>query len=188
MDETLTLVEKTAFLKSVDLLASVPTEALAQVAARAREVHCDAGDVIFQRGDPNRAVILVIEGVVELRHGRALVRVLKDGMAYGELFLHEDEPHEYSAVAVEHTHLLSVALADAWEAMLDFPEIGVGMVRAVALRNHELIQRLLELEDLLGRFHVTLQEAGIEAPGARGPELAPGVDMLKDPGPRPRAH
>src|SRR6185503_19871817 len=38
MPGTMKLVEKTAFLKSVDVLADVPTEALAQLAGRAAEV------------------------------------------------------------------------------------------------------------------------------------------------------
>jgi hypothetical protein len=49
-----------------------------------------------------------------------------------------------------------------FDAMLDFPEFAVGMVRGLAIRNDELIQRLLGLEGLLGRFHAQLRAAGIE--------------------------
>ena len=87
MEETLTLIEKTAFLRSIPLLASIPTEPLAELAGRAREIHSDAGEVLFQEGDPDRGTYVVIDGLLQLRRGRSVVRVLKSGMAFGELWL-----------------------------------------------------------------------------------------------------
>jgi CRP-like cAMP-binding protein len=178
MEETLTLIEKTAFLKGMDVLASVPTEALAQLAARAKEIHCDPGDALYREGDDNTGVIVVVEGLIELRRGRALVRMLREGNGFGELFGPEGKPHEYTAIATTHTHVLNVTLADMWEAMLDFPEFATGMVRAIARRNHELTRRLLDLEELLGRFHAALKAAGIEPPAARPSEAAPMEERL----------
>jgi CRP-like cAMP-binding protein len=173
VDETLTLIEKTAFLKGMDVLASVPTEALAQLAARAREFHHEAGDVVFAQGEANRGAFVIVEGLVELRRGRALVRMLRDGDAFGEVFSNEGDPHEYSGIASTHAHVLNVTLAEMWDAMLDFPEFAVGMVRSVSRRNHELTTRLLELEGLLERFHAALKQAGIDPPAPPVGELAP---------------
>lgn len=164
MEETLTLVEKTAFLKSVEVLSSIPTEALAQLAARAQEIRCEPGDVLFAEGEPNRGTFLVVEGLVELRKGAALVRMLRERMTFGEMFLDQDEPHQYTAVASQSSHVLNLQSQEVVEGMLDFPEFGVAMVRSLALRNHRLTQRVLEMEELVARFHATLQEAGIEAP------------------------
>lgn len=182
MDETLTLVEKTAFLKGIEVLSGVPTEALAQLASRTREIHFDAGDVVFAEGEPNRGTFLVVDGLIELRKGRALVRLLQPGGAFGELFSGEGAPHFYTAVAVRHTHALNITLDEVFDGMLDFPEFGVGMVRSLAERNHELVQRLLELESLLGRFHAALRAAGLEPPDARLPfeeGMAPGGPLTR---------
>jgi CRP-like cAMP-binding protein len=173
VDETLTLIEKTAFLKSLPILASVPTEALAEIAARAREIHFDSGATIHSEGQSNRGAFAVLEGVVELRRGRALVRMISQGQAFGELFLSEGEPHRFTAIASNHVHVLNITADDTFDAMLEHPEFAVGMTRSLARRNLELVERLLELETLLGRFHTAMIEAGIEPPEAREREVAP---------------
>lgn len=173
MEETLTLVEKTAFLKSLPAFSAIPTEALAELAARARELHLDAGQTIFREGDPDRGVFLVVEGTIEQRIGRALVRAVRPGMGMGELWLAEGEPHAYGATAIEHTHVLNVTREDIMDAMLDFPEFGTAMVRALALRVHELTGRILELEHLVSRLHAALTAAGIEPPDPRTREADP---------------
>jgi CRP-like cAMP-binding protein len=83
VEESLTLIEKTAFLSQLPVLASVPTEALAQLASQAREKHHDAGDVVFNEGDTNTGVLLVVDGLIELRKGRALVRMIGPGQTFG---------------------------------------------------------------------------------------------------------
>jgi CRP-like cAMP-binding protein len=175
MEETLTLVEKTAFMKGLPALASIPTEALAELAGRAREVHLDQGDVLFREGDPYRGVFLVVEGRLEQRKGRALVRVVQSGEGIGELWLGEGEPHQYGAVASTHTHVLSVTHEDMVDTMLDYPEFGAALVRALSLRTHELTGRILELETLVARLHATLRAAGIEPPDPREPDAPPGA-------------
>lgn len=164
MEETLTLVEKTAFLKSIDLLASIPTEALADLAGRAREVHFDAGDTIFREGEANRGSYLVVEGSVVLRIGDAAVRVARAGMPFGELFLGRGEPHKVTAVAIEHTHVLNVTSEDIFDAMGDYPDFAAGIVRSMSRSMLALNERIVELEGILGRFHTALIKAGIEPP------------------------
>ena len=170
MESMLTLIEKTAFLKSVDLLASIPTEALADVAARAREIHCEPDEVIYREGDAQRGVFLVIEGLLEQRRTRALVRVLRPGTAFGEFWLEEGQPYEYTVVAIQHSHILNVTREDMLDAMLDFPEFGVAMAQAMARRANDLVGRVLELENLVARLHRALRDAGIEPPDPRLPE------------------
>jgi CRP-like cAMP-binding protein len=170
MNETLTLIEKTAFFKSVELLSSIPTEALAQLASRAQEILCEPGDVLFAEGEANRGTFLVVEGMIELRKGAALVRMLRERMVFGELFLDHDEPHQYTAIASQHSHVLNLETQDVIESMLDFPEFGVAVARSLALRNHRLTERVLEMEQLLAQFHQALREAGIDPPDR---EVAP---------------
>ena len=170
MEPTLTLVEKTAFLKSVDVLSGIPTEALAEMATRAREMHVDPGEALFREGDANRGAFLVVEGSLELRKGKALVRIVPAGMAFGELWLGEGEPHDFTLIASEHSHVLRYTREDVIDAIMDFPEFGVAMVQTLALRVHELTTRTLELERLIGRLHATIKGAGLPMPDPREPD------------------
>jgi len=172
--ETLTLIEKTAFLKSVEELSSIPTEALAELAGRAREIHFDAGDTIFVEGEPNRGSFLVVDGVVAMRLGGAVVRIARAGMAFGELFLAEGEPHKMSAEAMEHTHLLNVTTDDIFDAMSDYPDFGAAIIRSLSRQIVKLGARVVELENILGRFHTALVKADIEPPAPRDTEESRG--------------
>jgi CRP/FNR family transcriptional regulator, cyclic AMP receptor protein len=163
-DETLTLIEKTAFMKSIPVFSNIPTEALAGLAAHAREVHCDPGDELFHEGDANRGAFLVIDGLIQVRRGRAVVRVMRAGMGFGELWLREGEVHQYTLAAVEHSHVLNVLPDDVWDAVQEHPEFASAMVRSFALRIHELTGRILDLERVIARLHLSLVERGIEPP------------------------
>jgi CRP/FNR family cyclic AMP-dependent transcriptional regulator len=164
MEETLTLMEKTAFLKTTDLFATVPTEMLAQVAARARELHFDAGQVIFRAGDVNSGAYLVVDGLVEMRKGRALDGVRGAGSGFGELALGEADPHTFTAVASNHTHVLNVSNEILFDTMLDYPEVGIAMVRVLAKRLADVAQRVHDLEGQVAHLAATLKSQGVEAP------------------------
>jgi CRP-like cAMP-binding protein len=182
VDETLTLIEKTAILKSAQPFSHIPTEALAELAARAAEHHFDAGQVIFRAGDVNRGAFLVVEGRVEIYKGRALEGVCLPGQGFGELGLAEGEPHQFTAQAVQHTHVLNVSNQTLYDTMLDFPEVAVAMARGLSRRLTELAQRVHDLEGQVAHLNATLQRAQIEIPtyqsGAyRRPELpTPGAE------------
>lgn len=164
VEETLTLLEKTAFLKSVDMFSNIPTEALAQLAARGKEHHFDPGQVVFQEGEANRGAFLVVEGLVEMRKGRALESVRGSGQGFAELALEAGEPHSLTAIALEHTHALNISNEDFIDAMLDYPEVAVAMVRGLAHRISEMAQRVHDLEGQIAHLNSALGQAGLEAP------------------------
>ena len=167
MDALLTLIEKTAFLKGVEVLARIPTEALVELAARAKEQHCEPGEVLYREGDPNRGTFLLVEGSLEERKGRALIRVVRPGEGVGELWLGSADPHQYTLMASEHSHVLSLTREDVIDGMLDYPEFGVAMAQMFARLLHEQTGRLLELENLVARLHSALTAAGVEPPDPR---------------------
>jgi CRP/FNR family transcriptional regulator, cyclic AMP receptor protein len=164
MAETLTLIEKTVFLKSVEVLSGIPTEALAQLAARVSELHADPGEVLFREGEEDRGTFVIVQGLVELRKDKTVVRMLEPGVAYGEFFLERNEPHQYTGIARQYTHALNIQREDVVEALLDYPEFGLAMVKQQALRTHQLTERVIELEAQLKRFAAALKSAGIEPP------------------------
>jgi CRP-like cAMP-binding protein len=152
MNATMTLIEKTVFLKSVDVFAEVPSEALARLASRAAEVRCDRGEILFRDGDEDRGLYMVVEGHIELRKAGLVVRRLRDGMTHGELFFDEEGPHRTTAIAREDTLLLNLPRTELVDALLEYPEVGLAMVKDLARRLHTVTQRLIEVEaELLRR-------------------------------------
>ncbi|HVQ13351.1 MAG TPA: Crp/Fnr family transcriptional regulator [Vicinamibacterales bacterium] len=149
MADTLTLIEKTIYMKSSDVFRAIPTEPLAQLAARANELMLDRGETLFREGDDDQGVFIVIEGVVELRKDNAVVRVLESGTVHGELFLQESGAHQYTAVAREDARVLNLGRNEVFDAFLEYPEFGIAMVQDLALRQHTLTQRVSELEKQL---------------------------------------
>ena len=164
MNETLTLIEKTAIMKASPLLKTVPTEALAQLAARGKEIHYDAGEVIFREGEANTGVYMIVEGLVEVRKGRALDSMRNENQGFGEIGLNEGEPHEFSAIAYTHTHVLNISNEDFFETILDYPEVGLAMLRGFAKRMAELAQRIHHLEGQVAHLSSTLKTAGVQPP------------------------
>jgi len=60
--ETLTLIEKTVHMKASEAFRAIPTEPLAQLAARANVGQFDRGETVFREGDDDQGVFMVIEG------------------------------------------------------------------------------------------------------------------------------
>src|SRR5262249_41171448 len=127
VEAILTLVEKTALLKALPVYSTIPTEALAQLAARTIERHFDAGDVVIREGEPNRALLIVVEGQLQVTKGGQLARIIDVGMGFGQLELQEGEPHTLTVAALTHAHVLWVGIEELWDSVNDFPEIGIGL-------------------------------------------------------------
>jgi CRP-like cAMP-binding protein len=173
--DTLTLIEKTVHLKSSVVFQAIPTEPLAQLAARANELQLDGGQIVFREGDDDQGVFIVIEGVIELRRGDVVVRVLTSGTVHGGLFLQESESHQYTAVAREDTRLLNLGRNDVFEALLEYPEFGMAMVQDLALRHHRLAERVMELEQQLASSPAARSADQNDVEGIEAPAPAPSL-------------
>jgi CRP-like cAMP-binding protein len=182
MPDTMTLVEKTVFMKSVELLAGVPTEALAQLAAKSSEVHSNRGETLFHEGQEDLGAFIVVQGLLELRKGGVVVRRLRPGMAHGELFLRDQQTHQYSAVALEDCHLLNLRRADVLDALLEYPEFGLAMVQDLALRLHKLTERIIEVES---RLEAVTPKSGPTTPAEPEPDT-PALRPADEVAPAPR--
>lgn len=170
MDTVLTLIEKTAYLKAAPLLAAMPIEALAQLAARAREIHLEVGDFAFREGDENRGTFLVVDGLMQVGQGSAIHTVRGPGEGFGELALAEGQTHQISTMALAHTHLLNVPNEDLFETILDYPEVGLALVKFMSQRIVDTGHRLHDLEMQIAKLNVILRRHGIDVPRELEPE------------------
>lgn len=139
-----TVVEKVLLLQNVDLLAAARTEDLAVLASIAEEVLYPSEANVFEEGEPADGLYVIIRGKLVLtKDGREVVR-LGEKEALGAWNLFEGEPRVLSAKAAEETLLLRVDREDFYDLLLEYPELGQSILKALVRRLRKLVTRASE--------------------------------------------
>jgi CRP-like cAMP-binding protein len=124
------------FLSGSPLFAGLPRRLLGRLATRFFEKVYHAGDVIFEEGDPGRALFVVVEGSVEITRatakGPVVLNTLGPGAAFGELALIDDFPRSATARQGVEGRLLILYKSDFDALMEGNPRIAVVVIRNVA--------------------------------------------------------
>lgn len=74
-----------------------------------KEVHLEAGDILFNPGEPAFSLYFVQSGEMEIRDGERLIKKVPAGEYFGERALLEDRIWRFQAVAVESSRLIALA-------------------------------------------------------------------------------
>lgn len=134
-----TVVERVLLLQNVDLLAAARTEDLAVLASIAEEVLYPEGATVFEEGQPADGLYVVIRGELVLtQSGREVDRV-GEKSALGAWDLIEGGPRVVGSDAGRETLLLRVDRQDFYDLLLDYPELGQGMLKAMVRRFRKLV-------------------------------------------------
>ena len=166
-----------AFWRSFDLFAGLDPAALEALAGLAQRRHWQAGETLFQRGDPGDWMLALAEGRVKLTlttpSGRELtLRLAEAGDTLGEFALVDGEPRSADATALEPCsgwvldRLRFAVLAEA------HPALGLSVARYFSRRLRATTEQLegialYQLEARLARFLLfTLRQLN-------GPDLPP---------------
>ncbi len=129
----LTTVEKAALLIDVDLFQAVPSDALAELAARMDETSHEAAEVLLESGAPDARLWVIVEGVVHVQHGDGRMDPLTRGKAFGLLsVLGLDESQ--TVVAASPCRMLSVAPDEYLDALADSTAFALANLRALGRR------------------------------------------------------
>jgi CRP-like cAMP-binding protein len=135
-----TIVEKVLLLQKVDLLSAARTEDLSHLASIAEEVLYPEGAMIFEEGQPADGLYVIIRGhVALLKDGDEIVR-LGEEEALGAWSLFEAEPPVTSAKATRESLLLRVDRQDFYDLLLDYPEMGESILKALVRRFRKLVK------------------------------------------------
>ena len=94
------------FLRSVDLFHAMPPALLERIAGQLEHVSYEAGEEVFQEGQPGDAVFVVAEGVLSLQSAGAELLLRGRGECIGEFALIDDEPRSATAIASTDLTLL----------------------------------------------------------------------------------
>ena len=153
-------LRRAPFLARSPLFAGLPRRLLARLATRFLEKVYRPGEVVFEEGDPGRALFVVVEGAVEITRatakGPVVLNTLGPGDAFGELALIDDFPRSATARQGTEGRLLILYKSD-FDALID----GNARIALVVTRN---LSRVLAM--YARRNPVLAAEPG---PGTAGP-------------------
>ena len=134
-----TIVERVLLLQNVELLSASRTEELSVLASIAEEIDYPLGSIIFEEGQPASALFVIISGSVELTRDGVQVMTLGESEAMGAWTMFEAEPLVMTATAAEDTLLLRVDREDFFDLLLDYPELGQGILKSLVRRLRKLV-------------------------------------------------
>jgi CRP-like cAMP-binding protein len=80
-----------------------------------------AGEVIFEQGDPGESLYVVREGSVGLTDGDRLVETVTAPGLFGEMALIEDEPRALTAAASTGVTVIEIPARHFWVLVHDTP-------------------------------------------------------------------
>ena len=135
-----TVVEKVLLLQKVDLLSAVRSEDLAVLASISEEVLYPEGSMIFEEGQSADGLYVIIRGQVALEREKKEVVTLESEEALGAWDLFEAEPRVTSAKTTEESLLLRVDREDFYDLLLDYPEMGQSILKALVRRLKKLVK------------------------------------------------
>jgi CRP-like cAMP-binding protein len=122
---------------------------------RAFERSFEAGETVFDEGDPGGVLYVIQSGMVELVRsgpdGPRLVARLAPGEFFGEMGVLLGRPRSVRAVAASASRLIELDPATFEEMCVAQPEIAIRVIQRLAARVIDLEQRLaaLGVDDLL---------------------------------------
>ena len=139
MDSQDTLFERIVLLKGVPLFELLRTDQLRHLAAALEPIAWPGKEVIFECGEAGDALYIIVAGKVgislgETAHLSSFIAELGPGEFFGEMAILDDEPRSASAVSVEGTEAYSLSKDKTRGLLLAYPELGIGMLRALSRR------------------------------------------------------
>ena len=132
-------LEKTIFMKGVDLFHDISGEEVSHAAKITEEVHLGQDETIFEEGDLGDSMFIIVDGAVRIHKGNKEIAVLSKGKFIGEMALLDQEPRSASVTTTEETVLLKINGEDFYDLMASRMEIMQGIVKVLTHRLREAI-------------------------------------------------
>lgn len=133
------LFERILLLKRVPFFEMLRTEQLSQVALLLEEIGWVAGEVVFFKGDMGEDMYIITGGRIGIAlhddlSAKDFVAVLGPGECFGEMGILDELPRSATAHVIEDSAALALSKDKLHGLLLSYPELGVGMLRAMSRR------------------------------------------------------
>lgn len=137
----LSIIETVLFLKAVPVFQKVDGEGLRYLAEKAQEKIVEAGSLIFKENEMGEVMYIIRRGKVEvfqeISGGKKTLAVLGEKDFFGEMAILEEAPRSASAIAVEDGVLISIDKERFHQAIFEYPEIALEVLKVLAQRLRE---------------------------------------------------
>lgn len=151
---SLSIDEKIAFLKKVNIFTTTGEEFILSIATLLRGLKVKPQQTIFKKGDPGDAMYVIIYGTVRVHDGSHVLSRLKANDIFGEFALIDDGTRSASVTAEEESYLLRLGRNDFDERLNDDPGFARGILKVLIGR----LRNMNELEEKLARSYIKIQK------------------------------
>jgi len=131
------LFQKVLLLKQSDIFREIDTDDLKLVADKLEEEDFSAGSRVFDKDDFGDEMYVVLDGKIGIMIDNAndgeYIATLTTGMCFGEMNLLDDQPRSAAAVVIEDARLLKLGKHKLRGLILSYPELALGMLKALSL-------------------------------------------------------
>ncbi|MCG8417400.1 MAG: cyclic nucleotide-binding domain-containing protein [Proteobacteria bacterium] len=131
-DEFAPIRSRLSGLRAAPLFDGVPGRALIELAKHTTEFTCERGEVVIREGDPGDALYVVMSGRLMIERGSEKMLHLVAGKSFGELALIDGQPRQVTVRTVTGARLLRLPREPFRQALREFPEIYLGLMRCLA--------------------------------------------------------
>jgi CRP/FNR family cyclic AMP-dependent transcriptional regulator len=141
------LFDRILLLKESNIFSKVSTDDLRYVAQALEEDVFFAGERVFDMNDQGDHLYIVTAGKIGISIDpdpakKEYVAFISPGEAFGEMNLVDDLPRSATAHVIEDTRVLALEKSRLRGLLLSYPEISIGMMRALSLKVREGHARL----------------------------------------------
>jgi CRP-like cAMP-binding protein len=125
---------------TIPLFSGLDKKEMERIAGAGREVTFEKGKTILREGEPGLALLLILEGKVEVLKKGKVLTTLGKGRFFGEMTVIDDKPRSADVVATAPTRCFGLT-AWAFAALVrTHPEIALAIMK-------ELVRRLREVQE-----------------------------------------
>jgi len=163
------------FLRTTELLASVPDTLIERIDASLGEINLEVGEILFEEGDEGDAVYIVAEGTLRVESDGLLLLTRSDGDCVGEIALIDNEPRSADAVADTPVRLLRWERRDFQEMLGQDPVVARGIFKMLTGKLRQDVKSAVRLEREAERWRQDLSRAREIQQG-----MLPGERLLTD--------
>lgn len=128
------MIERVLILKRTVVFRDVPTPVLESLASHLEDVHLDADEVLFEKGDLGYAMYIIVEGSVRVHDGEETLATLDKGSVLGEVSVLTADERMASVTARTDAQLLRLEREVLYEVMGLSPEVSRGLIEVILER------------------------------------------------------
>jgi CRP/FNR family transcriptional regulator, cyclic AMP receptor protein len=134
----MSLEEEVGILRNIPLFAKLEPAKLKLLAFTSERITFEAGQVLFNQGDPGDAAYIVIDGTADVLintpGGKVLVATVSRNAIIGEIAILCDVPRTATVIAKAKLVTLRIDKENFFRLVTEFPQMAVEIMRELAKR------------------------------------------------------